>query len=70
MSLKHYIGRVLIPVLPINRHVFDHLRSELKGVWVRLLHRTYPVYWFKISELKKARAALLNLGCGPFGLSG
>ena len=70
MSLKRYIGRFLIPVLPINRHVFDHLRCELNGVWVRLLHRTHPAYRLKIAELKKARAALLNLGCGPFGLPG
>lgn len=70
MTIKHSVGKLLIPKLPINRHVFDHIRSELNAIWVRMLHRMHPLYRVRIRRLRKQKSVLLNLGCGPFGRSG
>ena len=67
MSLKQALGRALIPKMPVNRHVFEHIRGELNAMWVRMLHCVHPVYRWRISALRKKRNLLLNLGCGPFG---
>ena len=70
MNIKQAIGGWLIPSLPVNRHVFDHVRSELNEFWVRSLHRAHPIYLIRIRQLRKKRHILLNLGCGPFGWEG
>ena len=70
MTLKQALGLVVIPKLPMNRHVFDHIRNELNAMWVRTLHRLHPVYRSQIRALRKKRGVLLNLGCGPFGHTG
>jgi predicted SAM-dependent methyltransferase len=56
--------------LPVNRHVFDHIRGELNAIWVRTLHLAHPLYRIRIRRLRKQRNILLNLGCGPFGKEG
>ena len=69
-SFKQRVGLWLIPRLPINRHVFDHLRLELNGVWVRTLHRIHPDYRRKIKSLSQRRNVKANIACGPFGEPG
>jgi predicted SAM-dependent methyltransferase len=68
--LKQSLGAWLIPRLPVNRHVFRHLRVELNGIWVRLLCLSHPQYRKVVSALRKRRGIKANIGCGPFGQPG
>jgi predicted SAM-dependent methyltransferase len=68
MTLKQRIGKILIPRLPVTRHVFNHVRAELNAIYVRFLHRVSPFYRNKIKALKSRKELLVNLGCGPYGL--
>lgn len=70
MTLKQAFGRWLFPRLPVNRHVFDHVRCELNAIWVRTLHRVHPAYLLRAREIRQRQNVLLNVGCGPFGLAG
>lgn len=69
-SLKQRVGHWLIPRLPVNRHVLDHLRLELNAVQVRVLHLIHPGYRRRIKALSRQRRLKANIGCGPFGLPG
>jgi len=69
-SLKQRIGTWLIPRLPFNSHVFQHIRAELNGMWVRALHAFHPKYRKAVSALRSRRGIKANIGCGPFGVAG
>jgi predicted SAM-dependent methyltransferase len=69
-SFKQRVGVWMILRLPINRHIFDHLRLELNAVWVRTLHRFRPRYRRAIKALSRRSKLKANIGCGPFGQSG
>ena len=66
-TLKQRFGAWLIPRLPINRHVFRHIRAELNGAWVRILHVFHPRYRKTASKLRSHRGIKANIGSGPFG---
>ncbi|HMH23191.1 MAG TPA: methyltransferase domain-containing protein [Puia sp.] len=68
MTIKQRLGKLLIPGLPVTRHIFDHFRLELNAIYVRTLHKISPVYLSRIKKLKKKKDILVNLGCGPYGL--
>jgi predicted SAM-dependent methyltransferase len=68
MTLKQKLGKLLIPALPVTRHVFDHFRLEWNAIYVRTLHKISPFYRSRIRKLKKRKELLVNLGCGPYGL--
>lgn len=69
MTLKQRFGAWLIPRLPINRHVFNHIRLELNALRVRVLSQLHPELRAKINYLRQQHDLLVNVGCGPFGLS-
>ncbi len=70
LSLKQCVGKWLVPRLPVNKHVFGHIRLELNAIWVRLMLLVHPRYRWAVSKLRVRRKILANLGCGPFGLAG
>lgn len=70
MTLKQSFGRWLLPRLPINEHVFNHIRVELNAIGVRANHALNPATRARVRELRSRKGAKLNLGCGPFGMSG
>lgn len=59
-----------MPRLPVNLHVFRHIRSELNAAWVRALHIFHPGYRKTLSTLRARRGIKANIGCGPFGQPG
>lgn len=67
MTLKNKIGILLIPKLPFNRHVFNHLRLELNAFYVRNILSLNPFYRIKLAKIKSKINLLANIGCGPFG---
>lgn len=69
-TVKQRVGHFLIPRLPMNRHVFNHLRLELSAFRVRTLHLVHPGYRKTINALSGQHDLKLNIGCGPFGLPG
>lgn len=69
-KLKHTIGRILIPMLPLNRRTFDILRFEFGCIGQRLKNACSPVYHAKIRKLRSRRDLSLNLGSGGYGLPG
>jgi predicted SAM-dependent methyltransferase len=66
-SLKQNAGRWLVPKLPVNSHVFNHLRVELNAIRVRACHYMHPGYRAAIKALSSRRNIKANIGCGPFG---
>jgi predicted SAM-dependent methyltransferase len=69
-SVKQKVGAWLLPRLPINRHVFRHIRAELNGMWARALHLFHPKYRMAVSALRRKRGIKANIGSGPFGQAG
>lgn len=69
-TLKHKIGQVLLPLLPINRRGFDILRYESRATRRRLLNALSPNYWAKVHELQRSKDISLNVGSGGTGLPG
>jgi len=68
--LKKRFGAWLMPRLPINRHVFRHIRAELNATWVRALHIFHPRYRRVVSALRRQKGVKANIGSGPFGRPG
>lgn len=66
-NLKQKIGIWLLPRLPVNNHVFNHIRLEINAWVVRTFFYLNPFYLKKIVKLKNAEDLLVNIGCGPFG---
>lgn len=69
-SVKQRLGDWLIPRLPINQHVFRHLRLELNAIYVRCKHKIQPSLRGKVKDLQVKKNLLVNVGCGPFGKDG
>jgi predicted SAM-dependent methyltransferase len=70
VTIKQGIGRWLIPTLPVNKHVFDHVRAELTAMRVRLLQKVHPAQRRSLKRFAKAKGLKANIGCGPFGKPG
>ena len=70
MTLKHFIGRRLLPLLPFNRRSFDILRFEFWVVRERTWNRLLPWRAIRIRKLKEMRGISLNVGSGGRGLPG
>lgn len=68
--IKQFLGRVLIPRLPVNRHVFNHVRAELNAMWVRVHNTVNPRWIYRKTVLQRGHDLLVNVGCGPFGEPG
>ncbi len=69
-TLKSQLGRVLIPMLPVNRRTFDILRYEFSSIVVRLINFLSPRHRRKVRELQVAKGLSINLGSGGKGLDG
>lgn len=69
-TLKSKIGKVLIPLVPVNRRTFNILRYELTAWTTRTRNRLNPFYWHAIRRLRKQRGLSINLGSGGTGKPG
>jgi predicted SAM-dependent methyltransferase len=69
-TVKSKIGKVLIPLLPVNRRTFDILRYELNAWIARTRNALNPLYWFAIWQIQKQRCLSINLGSGGTGKPG
>lgn len=69
-KLKQRLGRFIIPRLPVNRHVFRHIRIEINALWVRLNNMLNPFYVAKRIKIAGRDNLSVNVGCGPFGKNG
>lgn len=70
MTLKSRIGRVVLPLLPINRRAVDILRYELDAASVRLGNALNPAFHSRVGNLRRQRGLQVNLGSGGRGLPG
>ena len=68
--IKQRLGKIIIPRLPITRHVFNHLRRELNAFWVRLNNRLNPIYIARRKKIERGTNLSVNVGCGPLGKKG
>lgn len=62
-TLKQKIGIWLLPRLPVNSHVFNHIRLELNAWVVRTFLPLNPFYLRQISKLKRSWDLFINIGC-------
>ncbi len=70
MSFKRSLGRILIPMLPVNRRTFDILRHELRAARAALMNRISPAYHFKRRRLRRQKGLSVNIGSGGKGRKG
>ena len=63
--MKQRVGRLLIPKLPITRHVFNHLRWEVNASWVTLNNRINPVAIAKLRAVVDGSDLSVNVASGP-----
>lgn len=68
--MKQRVGRALIPRLPITRHLFNHLRWELRAFWVRVCHVINP--WYIVRRIRFCQGSDIsaNVGCAGTGRAG
>ncbi len=64
-KMKQSFGKILIPRLPVTRHVFNHFRWEVNALWVGLNNALNPFAAMKINEIVKKDDLSVNIGCGP-----
>ena len=69
-TVKHRIGKVLLPLMPVNRRTFDILRYELHAARMRFGNRLSLRQRRTIRRLANARDLSVNLGSGGTGLDG
>lgn len=70
MGIKHKIGKVIIPRLPVSRLTFDLLRHELNAIRNRLGWNLLPHRIIRKRRLRKLRGVYVNLGSGGWLLPG
>lgn len=70
MTIKQFIGRWLIPQLPITRENFDIFRLELNAFIVRFQNKISPIHKARIRKNINAPNPSVNIGAGPFGAPG
>ena len=67
-TLKSRIGRVVLPLLPVNRRTFDILRHEAQAWQTRVANTFSPAHQSVIRRLRRQRGLSLNIGSGGRGL--
>lgn len=67
---KQRFGKLLIPRLPVSRHVFDHFRLEVNACYVRGQNLLNPMYRRRRSAIGQAVEISANIGCGGSGKPG
>lgn len=68
-TFKSRVGRVVIPMLPVNRRAFDILRHELQAWRTRLGNGLSPSYHRSVRQFQEKRGLSLNVGSGGRGLA-
>jgi len=69
-KMRFHIGRIVIPLLPVNRRVFDLLRLEFRAAKATIGNIINPRSRTAVRKLKFARELSINLGSGGRGLPG
>jgi len=69
-KMKQYLGRLIIPCLPITPHVFNHIRWELRGIWVRANNKLNPIFIVRRRTITQGDNLSVNIGCGGSGKIG
>lgn len=67
MTLKQRLGKIIIPVLPVNRRTFNVLRFELNAALTRILVYLSPRLRKIRHELLQEKNLKVNLGSGGEG---
>ncbi|HEY7292955.1 MAG TPA: hypothetical protein VH583_24165 [Vicinamibacterales bacterium] len=70
LTLKQRVGRAVFPRLPITRFLFDQLRFEFNGWFVRTRYQLLPSWRGRLRRLHGSRNVLVNVACGPQVLAG
>jgi len=63
-KIKQRLGESIILHLPITRHVFNHLRWELRSIWVRANNKLNPLYLYKKRMIFNRSDLSVNIACG------
>ena len=70
MTFKQRLGRAIIPALPVNRRVFNIIRSELNAAVTRIVTRMSPRLRKMRRDLANKTQLKVNLGSGGKGAQG
>lgn len=69
-TVKHRIGKVVLPMLPFNRRTFDILRWEFRMLTVRIGNKISPSHHRTVRALRAKTGLSVNIGSGGKGLEG
>lgn len=64
MTLKSKVGKVLIPLAPVNRRTFNLLRHEFAALRCRLFSSILPWRVARLHKLRQEKDLMINLGSG------
>ena len=70
MGLKHRLGKILLPKLPVTRFFVELVRIEVQAAAVRTKNRCLPGRRRRLRRLYNEDGVLVNVACGPFVLPG
>jgi predicted SAM-dependent methyltransferase len=69
-KIKQRLGKLIIPRLPVTRHVFNHIRWELRAIWVRVNNKLNPLYILRKRKIRMGSELSVNVACGGSGKKG
>lgn len=70
MTLKQKLGKIILPVLPLNRRTFDVIRFELDAALTRMLSGVSPRSRKARRDLARRKHLRVNVGSGGEGSEG
>jgi predicted SAM-dependent methyltransferase len=68
-TLKHRIGKYILPAIPVNRRTFEILRREINSVTLRICNTLSPRYHIRKNKLSRMTELSVNFGSGGRGLA-
>lgn len=68
--LKQRLGRFIFRHMPITRHLFNHLRWELRAVWVRVNSKFNPWQIYRIKKICSKTGLSVDIACSGTGRQG
>jgi predicted SAM-dependent methyltransferase len=68
-TLKHRIGKYILPIIPVDRRTFDMLRREINSVTLQTRNSLSLRYHIRKHKLSRSTELSVNFGSGGRGLA-
>jgi predicted SAM-dependent methyltransferase len=62
--MKQGLGELIFPRFPVSRHLFNHLRWEVRAFWVQINNKLNPLSIYRIYKIRSGNNFSVNIACG------